>query len=1096
MRHYWFVVPLLTVVCLFSCVAQAQTSRRVAVVVGVSNYGGKANLPNPVHDAEQMSATLSRLGYEVTLLRNPNPDEVLEAVSNMGRKNTVIDQFAFFFSGHGLSVKGQSTLVFSTSNRKKQRLSMVTLPSIIDRVKQIKPTSALFMLDACRASSGIALPRDGEGLAPPPKTAGAFFAYAAAPGDLAYDNGNSTLSPFTFALSDELLVPNQDIGVVMRKVRERVARDTNGKQLPWTEDALIGPLVINEAPTSPQLFDLYGRTLKGEASAQRDLGIAYLDGQGTPKDVERGLALLKQAAEQKDVPALLALGDLEAERTGNALQRNSKAREWYEKAAALGSAEALFRLAELNRKALTSDARPTAATLDLYRKAAEGGQQDAKTRYLAYALRFGFDNKLDRSAIIAALRENAAAGNVPAQVELGRLYSAPSAPEKDAAEADFWLAQAARRGSTEALMKLASIYDNGQGHPVDEPKAYDFTLQAAKLGNGKAMMFAGRKLQQGIGVAADPKAAVEWFRKATEAGEGEAFADLGHAFEAGKGVDKDLEQAVATYRRGADLSDPVSTRYLAVMYESGLGVRRNMDKAIAYYRRAAELGDARAKASIAVLANNGMLTSNPDTTLGAVMLKEVTEKSNDADYIFKLAQMTEKGYGRPADPEEAAKLYKKASDLGSAAATNELAVLYKLGKGVPKDIDKATELWKKAADGSDPAAYANLAIYYRERNQGPEDQSEAGRWSRRGAEAGDPECMVMYGRDLVFGKEGFARNAKEGFEWLSKGLAAGNGWAAGSLMAIANDKSLDVSQQDRDEAMMRLLKAARLNSNPVAAEALNMIFKESTGIDTDSPTRASLERELSGSQRGMAAMLLGLGYMEGNFGGKPDGPKAATYFRLATEAGEAQAWRHLGDLEVDRLVPDANPRQAFLYYQRGTEAGDVAAINDLGIAFRKGIGTRIDDVRAFDQFQRAAERGFAPAMYNLGVSYQRGIGTPVSRELAELWYSRAAEGGDLDAAFGLVTLLLNTEPDNRDYTRAFYYLNQLARSGRPEAFTSLEEISRNAGLPKPVRIRAVAILNAVQQDNPQVGAGAVLARLASTGVITQKANEKGYVLKE
>jgi len=1096
MRHPWLVVPLLTIACLFSDLALAQTSRRVAVVVGVSDYGGKGNLFNPVHDAEQMSATLSRLGYEVALLRNPNPDEVLEAISSMGRKDTVIDQFAFFFSGHGLSVKGRSTLVLGTSDSKKQRLSVMTLPSIIDRVMQLKPTSALYMLDACRVSRGIALPHDGEGLAPPPKTAGAFFAYAAAPGDVAYDNSISTrsLSPFSFALSDELLVPNQDIGVVMRKVRERVARDTNGKQLPWTEDALTGPLVVNEAPTSPQLFDLYGRTLKGEASAQRDLGIAYLNGQGTPKDVERGLALLKQAAAQKDVPALLALGDLEAERTGNALQRNSKAREWYEKAADAGSAEALYRLAELVRKSLTSDARPPAATLDLYRKAAEGGQQDAKTRYLAYALRFGFDKKLDRSAIIAALRENAAAGNVLAQVELGRIYSAPDAPEKDAGEADFWLAQAVRRGSTEALLEQSKIYGLGRGRPVDKPKAYELNLQAAKLGNAAAMLFVGRMLQQGNGVTADPNAAVEWFRKSTEAGEGEAFADLGYAFEAGIGVDKDVEQAVAIYRRGAALSDPVSTRYLAVMYENGLGVRRNMDKAIGYYRRAAELGDARAKASIAVLANNGMLTSNPDAALGAAMLKDVTQKSDDADYILKLAQMTEKGYGRPANPEEAAKLYKKASDLGSAVATDELAYLYKMGKGVPKDIEKATELWKKAADAGSAVAYANLAIIYRDRSQSPEDQAEAGRWSRRGAEAGDSESMVMYGRDLFFGKEGFARNAKEGFDWLSKGLAAGNGWAAGSLVTIANDKSLDISPEDREEALMRLVMAANLEGNDTAVEALRMIFKAREGIDILAPTQATLEQALSGSQRGMAAMLLGLGYMDGRFGGKPDGPKAATYFRMATEAGEAQAWRHLGDLEAEKMVPGANAQQAFRYYQRGAEAGDVAAMNNLGFAYRKGFGTKVDDVKAFEQFRLASERGLAFAMYNLALCYQRGVGTPASEEQADLWYSRAVNAGNLNAAVGLVTLLLNTEPDNRDYTRAFYYLNLLARQGRAEAFTSLEEICRNAGLPKPVRLRAVAILNAVQQNNPQSGAGAVLARLTSTGVITQKA--KDYVLKD
>ena len=140
---------------------------------------------------------------------------------------------------------------------------------------RLKPKVTLYMLEACRTDVGAHLPGSTVGLAPPPRATGTFFAYAAAPGDVAYDDARkNALSFFTLALADELLVPNQDIGVVMRNVRERVSTATGGRELPWTEDSLTGPMILNQAPAAPTLFALYGRVLKGEADAERDLGLA------------------------------------------------------------------------------------------------------------------------------------------------------------------------------------------------------------------------------------------------------------------------------------------------------------------------------------------------------------------------------------------------------------------------------------------------------------------------------------------------------------------------------------------------------------------------------------------------------------------------------------------------------------------------------------------------------------------------------------------------------------------------------------------------------------------------------------------------------
>lgn len=1086
------VVTLTVLVAPCRALAEGET-RRVAIVIGVSDYGGQGDLANPARDAAATAETLTRLGYDVRSLINPKRAAVDAALDGLASGGP-IDQLVFYFSGHGGRADGDSVLALGERDPATKAQRSLSLSALIGRFAKLKVTATAFVLDACRTNVKLKGAKTAPGLAPPPRAPGSFFAYAAAPGELAYDSAGRALSPFTFALVDELLIPNQDIGVVMRKVRERVSRETGGRQTPWSEDGLTGQLVLNAAPAAPELFQLYGKALKGDVVASRELGLAYLNGQGVAADVERGSALLESAAARKDAAAMLALGAFEAGRDQNALRSGGRAREWYAKAAAAGSPDGMYRLAELDAKATPAGKKPSDATLALYRRAMEAGHADAAARYLGLNLTFRFDKTLNRAATIAALRTNAAAGNLASMTALGRIYAQPKTDETDFREADFWLDKAAARGSAEALLEQSKLFALGRGRPADPVRAYELTRQAAERGSGEAMLFVGRQLQQGTGVAADPAAAVPWFRRATAAGETEAFADLGHAVEVGLGTDLNLAEAVVLYRRGAELRDPVSTRSLAVMYEQGLGVRKNMDRAIGYYVEAAELGDGRAEASLAVLAANGMLTSSPDPARGAAALKEVTARTADADYTYKLAQMTEKGVGRPADPVEAAKLYKRAADLGSATAMAELAALYKLGIGVPKDIDRATELWKQAAVAGDPESYYNLAVSYRERGSGPEDQAESGRWARRGAEAGNGEAMTLHARNLYFGEAGQTRDVDQAFDWLTRSLSTGNGWAAGTLVALATDDKLEAPQADRDRALLTLVKAVDRESNAAAAEALRLIYQAREGVDMRSATQEALERRLDGPQRGMAALLLGLGFREGRFGGKPDGVEAARWFSAAIEAGEAEAYRHLGDLNADDSIPNATPEAAFLNYKAGAERGEPGAINNLGVAYRTGLGVPQNLDLAFQNFKRAAERGYPSAMHNLGVAYQLGLGIAPSGADAEIWYERAISAGFVGARFGLANVLLNAPEAERDYTRALFNLVQLGFLNVPAAAISLDEISRNATLPQGVRERAVAMLALLQGSNPRTGAPAALKKLVADGVV--KTSGKSYALRD
>jgi hypothetical protein len=47
-------------------VASAQADTRIALVIGNSAYKNVAQLPNPVHDAQDTAAALQRMGFTVT----------------------------------------------------------------------------------------------------------------------------------------------------------------------------------------------------------------------------------------------------------------------------------------------------------------------------------------------------------------------------------------------------------------------------------------------------------------------------------------------------------------------------------------------------------------------------------------------------------------------------------------------------------------------------------------------------------------------------------------------------------------------------------------------------------------------------------------------------------------------------------------------------------------------------------------------------------------------------------------------------------------------------------------------------------------------
>ena len=163
----------------------------------------------------------------------------------------------------------------------------------------------------------------------------------------------------------------------------------------------------------------------------------------------------------------------------------------------------------------------TAKAIDWYQKAAALGNADAQYALgLCYA-ELGLWN--------AGLSMTDCANAVP----------------KDDAKADEWLQKAAVQGLARAQYSLGQRYRLGEGVPQDAGRAFEWTKSAAIQGMPNAQAWLGVAYQAGDGVPADFAKAAKWYQKAAVQGYMPAQFMLSGLYESGWGVPQDTVLAYA-----------------------------------------------------------------------------------------------------------------------------------------------------------------------------------------------------------------------------------------------------------------------------------------------------------------------------------------------------------------------------------------------------------------------------------------------------------------------------------------------------------------------------------------------------------------------
>jgi uncharacterized caspase-like protein len=224
--------------------ADAQSARKIALLIGNGHYQTIGALTNPVPDAQLMASTLQSAGFEVTLLTDADQTTMKTAFASFGRSLRAAgpDTTAlFYYAGHAVQSFGNNYLLpVDTAIRDQADLDLVGVEAswVLRQLYTAKVRTNIVILDSCRNNpfKGIAGFTD-QGLAEMNAPTGSFIAYSTAPGSVARD-GTGANSPYTEALAQAISAGPQSIEQLFKKVRIQVLGETGGAQTPWESSSL------------------------------------------------------------------------------------------------------------------------------------------------------------------------------------------------------------------------------------------------------------------------------------------------------------------------------------------------------------------------------------------------------------------------------------------------------------------------------------------------------------------------------------------------------------------------------------------------------------------------------------------------------------------------------------------------------------------------------------------------------------------------------------------------------------------------------------------------------------------------------------------
>ena len=216
--------------------------KRIALVIGNSNYEGGHFLKNPANDANLISMTLQNLGFEVIKRIDANKQTMEQAIRDFSKKLPSYNVALFYYAGHGVQVDGLNYLIPTGAkliDKSDCKFEAISVNYVVEEFEKYPDNVNIVILDACRNDPFRSWARGGErGFKAIAPTSGTIISFATSEGATASD-GKGDNGLFTEQLVKQMYVP-QPIESVFKKTRVEVERISNGTQSPQEWSKLKG----------------------------------------------------------------------------------------------------------------------------------------------------------------------------------------------------------------------------------------------------------------------------------------------------------------------------------------------------------------------------------------------------------------------------------------------------------------------------------------------------------------------------------------------------------------------------------------------------------------------------------------------------------------------------------------------------------------------------------------------------------------------------------------------------------------------------------------------------------------------------------------
>ena len=579
--------------------------------------------------------------------------------------------------------------------------------------------------------------------------------------------------------------------------------------------------------------------------AQFQLGIIYLYGEsGIKPNHVYAVNYLREAAKNNYAEAQFELANYYLKgKTGNV--NYSEAIKWYQAAAEQQHVRAMVELGKILNEG-RGGVKPQPDQAKHYLSlAAESGNAEAM-EYLRENVRHTPQSYSNSAAIsdFQAKLNDAAAGHIPSQYEVGMAYLKGIGVDADMKLAAKWLRRAAMNDHAEAQYKLSQLYRDGVGIEKNRKRALEWLKIAATAGVRDA-----QKELRSMHLSNSTLAELDFISDAEEDAEPEQ-PNAGAATASAE--ESTSDEAVIT-----DAIQPALGR-TAIVSETSIDVEEkpNLDSSPQY----------------------------PMDDLYSLDLQP-TEAGNQ----YHLANRYMSGENLYKDANRAAYWYEQAAKQNHAEAQYQLGEMYKTGTGVTASVAKAKFWLNKAAS----AGVSKAEISLRDLS-GIEISSQSNMMKTRLPIAERNTIKESDVDSMVGNSNGSIKFATEA-ENQSQPVQPEPNLQAKAAMISGMGKADPIEKSLNDE-IQALIKAA--NNNELDAQVkLAEMYRKGKGVDRDLITAAQWYEKAALEGDAEAQFNLGDMYKQG-VGVEKNNALAIKWLRKAANQGHKAAKRSLGGCRI------------------------------------------------------------------------------------------------------------------------------------------------------------------------------------------------------